>query len=637
MTITSTARPALLAGALLLAGLALPAPASQAASCAAPLRYASSSNTLYVGAGDWTLTEIKAACSTAPLDLVDPATGTWLLRGDLVVEAGGHLVLHGSQAAVPGDVNTLRLRSRASNLKTEVSQLRANHGWIDADSVTVTSWDDIAGAPDTNYSLPSGSPSGSRARAFVRVNSFLQSGVARESRLDIRNARFEYLGYNAAESYGVSYKTIGCDRTPANFPTCDLVTVTGDQVDSVFRANFIGTYVWGGSDMTFSGSRYVDNVSYGLDPHDVSRNLVVTGNEFVNNGNHGFICSQRCDNLTITDNLAQDNGTPPYLGSSAQVHGIMLHRGVTNTVVANNTVLNHPTGGGIAIFDSVGNVIRDNVITGAKYGLRVSVGSMANTFQDNVVEDSSQYAAYLYKGSDTPMYSATSGRPTANTFVGNTFDGTGSSIVKLSSAQDTVFEDNVLAGAGAGVYADSSPGTVFRANDYPSFLIFSTAGTGAVLTIAELDDVIKVAARAGHTIRLTDSAGAVFDVRDRDLATTVGTSSSRLDLTSATLGTTGTVTVERPVSRLTLGTGTGSAEVNGLGTGNGQSVSLGTAAPTTATLTIGGLTPGRQYRVLRDGVELVADVTADAAGRIVVADPATVAPGPAGYVPEALP
>ena len=129
-------------------------------------------------------------------------------------------------------------------MKTEVSQLRANYGWIDTDSVVVTSWDDLAGTPDTNFSVPAGSASTARGRAFVRINSFLQSGVARESRMDVVNSTFQYLGYNAAESYGVSYKTVGCDRTPANYPTCDLVTVTGSQINSTFRNNFIGTYVW---------------------------------------------------------------------------------------------------------------------------------------------------------------------------------------------------------------------------------------------------------------------------------------------------------------------------------------------------------------------------------------------------------
>ena len=152
--------------------------------------------------------------------------------------------------------------------------------------------------------------------------------------------------------------------------------------------------------MTFSGSDYSDNTSYGLDPHDVSRDLIIDSNVFRNNGNHGLICSQRCDNLTITNNLAQDNGTPPYYGSSAQVHGIMLHRGVTNTVVAHNDVINQPTGGGIAIFDSVGNSIHDNYLSGNKYGLRVSVGSANNTFNNNVVQNSGAYAVYTYKGSE---------------------------------------------------------------------------------------------------------------------------------------------------------------------------------------------------------------------------------------------
>ncbi len=58
---------------------------------------------------------------------------------------------------MPGDVNTLRLRSLADNAKTDVSTLQANWGDIDIDSVHLTSWDDAAQTPDTVFTLPAGS------------------------------------------------------------------------------------------------------------------------------------------------------------------------------------------------------------------------------------------------------------------------------------------------------------------------------------------------------------------------------------------------------------------------------------------------------------------------------------------------
>jgi len=45
---------------------------------------------------------------------------------------------------------------------------------------------------------------------------------------------------------------------------------------------------------------------------------------------------------------------PDPAGPGGQVHGIMLHRGVTNTTIKNNNVHDQPNGAGIAIFDTAG-------------------------------------------------------------------------------------------------------------------------------------------------------------------------------------------------------------------------------------------------------------------------------------------
>src|ERR1041385_9079012 len=81
----------------------------------ATFRWSSALNKIYVeGGGTATLSAIKAALPTAPLDLVDAANKIWLLRADLLVADGSTLSLRG--ASVGGDVNELRLQSVNSSI-----------------------------------------------------------------------------------------------------------------------------------------------------------------------------------------------------------------------------------------------------------------------------------------------------------------------------------------------------------------------------------------------------------------------------------------------------------------------------------------------------------------------------------------
>jgi parallel beta-helix repeat protein len=117
----------------------------------------------------------------------------------------------------------------------------------------------------------------------------------------------------------------------------------------------------------------------------------------------------------------------------------MLHRGVTDTVVEDNIVENNSTGGGIVVFDSVGNSIKGNTITGNKYGLRFSVGTKDLAVSGNTVKGSLRHAIYTYKGSDAASYTGTSGRPTGITFTDNTFEGAGAELFKIQDSDKFTF------------------------------------------------------------------------------------------------------------------------------------------------------------------------------------------------------
>jgi mannuronan 5-epimerase len=446
---------AVAAGALVGGG-----PAS-AATCALPVRYSATSDATYLtapGAID-TLSEIKAACPAAPL--VQSAPGVWEINSDLILQGGATLNLS-------GDVKELRLQSLPSGAVRDVSAITAQYGTINIQGVKVTSWNGTG--PDTDLTVPAGG----RGRAFIRALSVMEGSTPRTSTMNIVDSDLGFLGFNGAESYGVAYKARGCGASAPNI--CAVLDVFGKQTGSTFHDNYMGTYTWGANGMLFDRNTYTHNYYYGLDPHDDSDYLTITNNTMSGNGNHGLICSERCDHLTIKNNTSKDNAR-----AGVQVHGIMLHRGVTDSVVEDNVVTNN-RGGGLVVFDSVGNTIKNNTVTGNDYGLRFSVGTRDLTVTGNTVKDSRLNAVYTYKGSDVAKYTGTSGRPTGITFTGNTFTGAGAELFKIQDSDKFTFTGGSVAGA-RGPKFERAGGHVFGPVAMPTpTTTFTLRGTSAIRT-----------------------------------------------------------------------------------------------------------------------------------------------------------
>ena len=467
---------ALAAAAAAAALLSVASPAD-AATCGGAVRYSSASDTIYLtapGPVD-TLAEIKAACPSAPLAQVSP--GIWELDSDLVIQNGATLTLDAADG-----VQELRLQSLAGGLQRDVSAITAQYGQIAIKGVHVTSWNGTG--PDTDWAIPSG---GVRGRAFIRALSYMDGTTPRQSTMTIADSDIGYLGYYASETYGVAFKARGCGITTQS--VCAALNVLGSETNSRFHDNFMGTYTWGAQDMVFDGNTYENNKDYGLDPHDDSDYLTITNNLFTHNNNHGLICSQRCDHLVIRGNRSIDNGHTPYVGpgdddpKDNQVHGIMLHRGVTDSVIENNQVDGQINGAGIAIFDSVGNTVRGNTLSGNKYGVRFSVGTRDTLVADNTVTNSLSNAVFSYKGSDSPVYTGTTGRPANITFTGNTFTGAGAELFKLQDSDGFAFSGGSATPTVLGPRVERGQGHVYDATvTTPAGTTFVLRGTAAVPT-----------------------------------------------------------------------------------------------------------------------------------------------------------
>ena len=406
------------------------------------VRYATTSNRIYLENGAvCTLTQIKAVASaSAQLTLVNSARGIWWLGSNIIVEDGSRLKLWGRSSG--GDVETLRMKSDNDSSAGFV-QIFAYGGNVDVRDTTIVSWDSDEAGPDTNYS---------NGRAFIRAVSFLDGSTARESTLDITRSEIAYLGYNAAESYGLSWKVRGSTRG-----IYDLVEVYGDVTDSEIHHNYYGAYTFGAYGMEWSDNEIHSNVGYGLDPHDDSDRLVIERNHFHDNGNHGFIASKRCDGLTIRDNVSEGNAA----------NGFMLHRASDESVLRDNEAYDN-VDSGFAIFDSHDNVLMDNIAMRNDKGIRFTVGSSGNVVTGGSYTSNATYGVYMTKGSDAPTIN--DGRPSSNTFAGATISENGQYGVKMGYADASVFDGNTLCDNPKGVYvtAGDPTGNVFTNNTFCS-------------------------------------------------------------------------------------------------------------------------------------------------------------------------
>lgn len=403
---------------------------------ASNVRWASSSNTLYVSGSN-------AVCSPAtlsslqPTKMVNVGPATYLLRVNLKLTGGATLEVHGTSLA-GGNTNELRLLSNNTSSSLSTVNITADVGNIDLQNTKVTSWDEAAQGPDTKYST--------YKRSFIRVRSRVVNNQPQTSNMNIINSDVGYLGYYGAEAYGLSWKVM--DGAFA------AVDVTGNIVGSHIHHNYFGVYTFGAFGMKIDNNEFNSNVQYGLDPHDDSDSLTITNNSSHDNGNHGIICSQRCDHLLIQGNRSYNN-----IG-----HGIMLHRSTDYSTVEDNTVYSN-SDSGIALFESNNNVVQNNHIDNNKNGIRLSVGSSYNQFSGNTLIGNNGNSIYTYQGSDTPQRPGNDGINRGNVWTGNIVQKSGGYIMKLSATDQDRFENNDFrSNPGVGFYLKGATNTVYINN-----------------------------------------------------------------------------------------------------------------------------------------------------------------------------
>ncbi|MFY9265586.1 MAG: right-handed parallel beta-helix repeat-containing protein [Solirubrobacterales bacterium] len=300
----------------------------------------------------------------APRDLKEVKPGVWQLRRTVFVTNGATLSI------TARDVRELRLlsdRAGWSSLVTRNASLRFR-GRRNR-RLLIRSWNPRTGRPDK----------------------FLEDGRASVSvrwrgRLDSFDTTFSDLGFYEGRVSGVA--VIGPSKSNGG---------TGTVYRSRFEGNVFGAFSFHANDMRWVNNVFVRNFAYGFDPHDGSNNFLAERNYAAYNGKHGIIFSRFCVNNVIRNNLSEKNGW----------HGIVLDDGkaadgpsnfnqVYNNVVRDNGRV------GISIDGSQRTTIRDNVISGHHYGIRLYGPTSDTMIRGNKIVDSSSFGVFV----DNPTHSS---------------------------------------------------------------------------------------------------------------------------------------------------------------------------------------------------------------------------------------
>ncbi|AAB63806.1 GP-1, partial [Ectocarpus fasciculatus virus a] len=209
----------------------------------------------------------EALGDASPLFPLETA-GEWMLSESLHVLDGITLNLYGTD--VGGDVDYIKLRSDS---EMTVS-IRAHGGSLDLLNTKVTSWDSSKGDVDTDWS--DGRSFLSAISEVVLDTSETCVGSAKndmgEARMDIENCEIAFLGYEEAESWGISWKLRGVCNDKSNLDMYEGVGVYGNLLGSEVHDLYYGHYGYRQSFALLSRNSVYNNEVYGFDPHDDSVN-----------------------------------------------------------------------------------------------------------------------------------------------------------------------------------------------------------------------------------------------------------------------------------------------------------------------------------------------------------------------------
>lgn len=178
------------------------------------------------------------------------------------------------------------------------------------------------------------------------------------------NSQFQSLGYQAIFSYGISVYTnnqslIKGSRGAEKEALSRYAKAW--LVNNEFIDMYFGFYCFHAKGLVVANNTYIDNIIYGIDPHDFSSELIIANNTvYGTKVKHGIIVSREVTDSYIFGNKSFKNNRS----------GIMLDRSSERNVIANNTLYENG-GDGISIYESDNNkVVNNRVFRNKEHGIR---------------------------------------------------------------------------------------------------------------------------------------------------------------------------------------------------------------------------------------------------------------------------
>lgn len=183
------------------------------------------------------------------------------------------------------------------------------------------------------------------------------------STMNLAGSHFAHLGYFDTKSYGIVYTS--CDDII--YGSVERSGAAGRVIGNRFDDIYYGFYSYESNGIRVIGNNYVDNIVYGIDPHDRSKNLIIAKNTVRGaKQKHGMILSRDVSDSFIFGNISENNAGA----------GLILDRASTNNVISGN-MLRGNGGDGLAFYESGNNISLDNVMTdnrGSGMRIRNSAG-----------------------------------------------------------------------------------------------------------------------------------------------------------------------------------------------------------------------------------------------------------------------
>lgn len=300
---------------------------------------------IFIKGGYMTIPELAQSVPIQYLNEVSP--GVYHLKLPLVVE---------NDATLHIDKSVKQLR-----LSTQRGSFIVNDGKMFITDTEVSAWDEKSKGYATLKKIGKN-----------KFRPFILSWGGTETYF--YNSIFHSLGYAGSKSYGISIS----QYSPGMYKQMGRDHPTGWIIGSKFYDMWYGFYCYEAFDFVLYKNEYIDNILYGIDPHDRSENLIIAHNRVHGTvKKHGIIISREVNHSWIFNNISYKN----------KLSGIVIDRSsIDNVVMYNQTFQNGSDG--ITIYESPNNIIADNIVAlNNRHGVRIRNSVDVKLFDNEIVSN----------------------------------------------------------------------------------------------------------------------------------------------------------------------------------------------------------------------------------------------------------